>query len=96
MNIYYHRLARRDYDQSADYFANESDRTLARFSAAVTRILGSICKQPNFYPLSAGEVREARVPKFRFVIYYRILNDGVYVLAIFHTSRDPAEWQSRL
>lgn len=36
-----------------------------------------------------------RVKKFPYMVFYRVDDDQITVLAVYHTSRDPAGWQSR-
>ena len=33
---------------------------------------------------------------YPYCVYYRIEEDRVLVLAVFHTARDPAIWQNRV
>jgi plasmid stabilization system protein ParE len=40
-------------------------------------------------------VRAARLRKFTYVVYYRVHDDRVEVLAVMHGSRDASAWQPR-
>lgn len=40
-------------------------------------------------------LRRVRVPKFPYTVIYRVDDDQITVLAVYHTSRDPKGWQSR-
>jgi toxin ParE1/3/4 len=51
---------------------------------------------PKLHAVVLGEVRKAVVRRFPYCIYYREEEAGVRVLAVFHTSRDPAEWERRI
>ncbi len=33
--------------------------------------------------------------RFPYIVVFRELHDAVYVIAVFHTSRDPLVWQRR-
>ena len=65
------------------------------FVAEVQRVLDTIVNQPNRYPVVYGDVREAAVRRFPYCVYYRAKADRVVVIAVFHTSRNPAVWQAR-
>ena len=68
----------------------------ADFLDEVERVLGSIAVSPASHGFADGDVREAILSRFPYAIYYRELTDRVRVLSVFHTSRDPAAWQSRI
>lgn len=41
------------------------------------------------------DVSLMRVPKYPYMVFDRVDDSQITVLAIYHTSRDPAGWQSR-
>ena len=43
-----------------------------------------------------ADVRRRTVRRFPYQIFYRTLTDGVKILAVFHTVRDPSTWQRRM
>jgi plasmid stabilization system protein ParE len=49
----------------------------------------NIKQNPNSFPKAHKDVRKYVVKKFPFVIYYRIVDSTIQVIAIFHTSRNP-------
>jgi len=42
-----------------------------------------------------GRIRQAVVRRFPYVVLFVEYSDYVEVLAVFHTSRDPKQWQGR-
>jgi plasmid stabilization system protein ParE len=64
--------------------------------AAVRAVLGGVAEQPARYPEVYEDVREAEVKGYPYCVYYRIEIARILVLAVFHTVRDPAVWQSRV
>lgn len=82
----------RDYDNGAqtglgEEFLRELDRLFARLSE---------------FPLSSqsvegyDHVRRARVQRFPFAVFYRTDDsDGIHVLRVVHTARDPESWVHR-
>jgi plasmid stabilization system protein ParE len=89
------RLAQAEFDDAADWYDGRRAGRGAAFTAAVRRVLTAIAAAPDAYPEVHGDVREADVPGYPYVVYYRPEPAQVTVLAVFHTSRDPAVWQSR-
>jgi plasmid stabilization system protein ParE len=43
-----------------------------------------------------GEARRVILRRFPYGVFYEIHGDEVVVLACFHSSRDPREWQERI
>ena len=95
LSVVLRRLAQAEFDDAADWYEQRRSGRGAAFTAAVRRVLLEIASAPNAHPEVYRDVREALVPGYPYAIYYRAAPGPASVLAIFHTSRDPAEWQSR-
>jgi plasmid stabilization system protein ParE len=89
------RLAQAEFDDAADWCERRRAGRGAAFTVAVSRVLGNISATPDINPEVHDDVRAAMVPGYPYAVYYRIEPNQVIVLAVFHTSRDPAGWQSR-
>ena len=50
---------------------------------------------PELYAVTFRGVRPAKLRRFPYVMYYRMLADRIEVLAVLHGSRNPRVWQSR-
>jgi len=50
---------------------------------------------PEMYGVVWQNVRAARLRQFTYVVYYRVHDDRVEVLAVMHGSRDASAWQAR-
>jgi toxin ParE1/3/4 len=57
--------------------------------------LDQIAVDPLRYPKEFEDVREAKVKKYSYCVYYSVEADRIVVISVFHTSRDPSVWQSR-
>jgi len=89
------RLAQREFDKAADWYDEQRAGLGREFIEEVDRVLDNIRQSPDRHAVVYAEVREALVRRFPFAVYYRIEPDQVVVLAVIHTSRDPAIWQRR-
>jgi plasmid stabilization system protein ParE len=78
-----------DFDDSFDYYAKQSKTVANNFYQHVNTSLGIIVENPKAFQNVYKNVRRYVMSKFPFVIYYRIENIVVQVIAIFHTSRNP-------
>ena|SRR5437868_1463707 len=65
------------------------------FVSEVENVFDKITKQPDRYPVVHGDIREAPVFRFPYCVYYRVKPHRLVVIAVFHSARDPAIWQSR-
>lgn len=89
------RIAQREYDHAADWYEQERRGLGTRFTRAVRALLDEIAADPLRYAKEFEDIREAKLKKYRYCVYYRIETSRIVVIAVFHTSRDPQEWQSR-
>ena len=88
--------AQTEYDDAADWYESRRSGLGLRFVEAVEQVLKAISGQPDRWPEAMVGVREAPVQKWPYCIYYEVHSDHVMVLAVFHTSRNPGVWQSRV
>jgi toxin ParE1/3/4 len=61
----------------------------------VREVLTRIEKMPELHGKVWEDVRAARLKQFRYVVYFIVLADRGEVLAVLHSARDSAAWQSR-
>jgi len=59
--------------------------------ACIQRIL----RHPECYPLVHRETRMAIVRRFPYLLLYRVTEETVFVVAVFHAKRDPEIWKAR-
>ncbi len=62
----------------------------------VREVLNRISANPQLHAMVYGDVRKAVVRQFPYVVLYREEAGEVGAIAVFHTARDPAVWQSRV
>lgn len=84
-----------DLDKSYQYYYEDSPKIAAKFYKRINLGFENIKQNPNSFPFAHKDIRKLVVEKFPFVIYYRIDNTVIKVIAIFHTSRNPEIWNER-
>lgn len=89
------RVAQAEFDDAADWYEAQQAGQGAAFVAAVQQVMVGLDSRPEAHPKVEADVREALVARYPYAVYYRPGPDRVTVLAVFHTSRDPVEWQRR-
>ncbi|HEX4128412.1 MAG TPA: type II toxin-antitoxin system RelE/ParE family toxin [Pirellulales bacterium] len=65
------------------------------FVAGVQKTLELIASRPELFGIVLKDIRQARVSRSPYSVYYRLLPQEIVVLSIFHGNRDPSQWQQR-
>ncbi|MCC7418648.1 MAG: type II toxin-antitoxin system RelE/ParE family toxin [Planctomycetaceae bacterium] len=87
--------AEEDYSDALAWFIDHNPVQGDRFEAAIELALEDISAFPKRWPLRDEQTRMRPITGFPYVIYYREMSDLVVVVAVAHTSRNPAYWESR-
>lgn len=61
-----------------------------RFLQSLKHSIQAVAAQPDFYPIRFDEVRSITLRKFPYTVYFEHKDQFIYVLAVFHGSRDPS------
>lgn len=88
--------AKAEFDAAADWYEQQRAGLGADFIARVREVLNRISSNPQLHSMVYGDVRKAVVRQFPYVVLYQEEAGEVVVIAVFHTARDPAAWQSRV
>jgi toxin ParE1/3/4 len=84
-----------DFDKSYEFYYEDSPKVADTFFKRINLGFENIKQNPTSFPIAHKDVRKYVVKKFPFVIYYRIIDSIIQVIAIFHTSRNPEIWNDR-
>jgi plasmid stabilization system protein ParE len=88
--------AQAEFDQATDWYAARNAALARDFVARVDAVIERIAKTPKIHTVIYGDVRKSIVSRFPFIVLYREEAGELLIVSIFHTSRDPSEWQSRV
>ncbi len=88
--------ARRDFDESFDWYAARSTQAAIRFTNAIDAALSTVSANPERFAAVDGTHRECPVRRFPFRIVYRVIQGRVLVVAIAHAKRRPGYWKDRI
>lgn len=66
------------------------------FRACVDVAMAEVARDPLMWPKVRGDVRRRMTRRFPYAVLYLAEDDHIEVLAVFHSSRDPREWKSRV
>lgn len=85
-----------DFDKSYEFYNEDSPKVADTFFIRINLGFENIKQNPNSFPFAHKNLRKYVVKKFPFVIYYRIVDSVIQVIAIFHMSRNPEIWNERI
>jgi plasmid stabilization system protein ParE len=88
-------LARDEYLGAVDWYAHQSPGLEKRIRADFHSIRRRLIDNPMQFPVSVGDTRRALLRHFPYVVIFRTSGKVVQIIAFFHTSRDPLQWQQR-
>lgn len=95
LRVDYLPAARRDFDESFDWYAKRSTQAAVRFANAVDAALTAAATNPERFVTVDDLHRECPVKRFPFRIVYRIVGNLILVVAIAHAKRRPGYWRDR-
>lgn len=90
-------VAEKELQDSFDWYEEQRTGLGERFLDQVEAALTTVSNNPNLYPIKVGAYRQYVVSTFPFVIVYEFKPEEklVYILHIFHASRDPKKKSRR-
>ena len=87
--------ARADLTEALDWFEAHAPHMATPFRAALRSTVMRIAENPKQFPGSSRRTRRALLRRFPYLVIFRETNEAVYVIAVFHASRNPATWRQR-
>jgi plasmid stabilization system protein ParE len=80
---------------AAAYYRLKSPSAAVNFRREVKSVMARIRATPQQFPFISTTVRRALTEGFPYNIFFEEYEDGIRVLGIIHSSRDPFLWQNR-
>lgn len=87
--------AQAEFDEAFAYDVNQTPGLGVAFAARVQETFDRVSTNPTLHAFVLADIRKSPVARFPYRVFYRVEADRVEILAVFHTSRDPAIWQGR-
>ena len=88
--------ARAEVIEAQDWYEAEAIGLGRRFRAELDRIAQRMADNPREFPVVFKNVRRARLRIFPYLLFFCIEPDALWIIACFHSSRDPQHWQTRV
>jgi toxin ParE1/3/4 len=87
--------AEADVEAAAKWYEDRRDGLGVDFVARVRAAVELIGTFPELSAVLQGDLRRARMKRFPYGVFYRIRDDRIEVVGVFHKSRSPASWRAR-
>lgn len=84
-----------DLSEARDWYEQRRQGLGREFVLEVDKTLDSVSVNPNAHAAGYHLVRQALVDRFPYIVFYRIAEREIEVLAILHAKRNPRVWRSR-
>jgi toxin ParE1/3/4 len=87
--------AEADIAEAFDWYETQRPGLGSEYLAEVARVLETLERRPEQFPVVQGRTRRALVRRFPFGVFYIVDPDLIAVTACMHSRRDPRRWQRR-
>lgn len=77
------------------WYEDKNEGLGSEFLRALDAALSSARRNPTVYALVHNQVRRVLLRRFPYSVFYLFEDSAIIVLACFHASRDPKQWQRR-
>ena len=97
LRIEFHEAAESELAEALGWY-EENERGLGtRFRTEIEKSIDRISQFPRSFPVIHGStIRRALAIRFPYSIIYRIEEDFVLIISVFHSSRNPIIWKGRI
>ena len=88
--------AKQDIKQASIWYNKKRKNLGKEFLNNVELILLNLQQNPNQFVIIYKNVRKVSVNRFPYTILYVIRSKKIIIFAVFHTSRNPNIWKTRI
>lgn len=95
-NIQVRRAAELDIAEAEIWYENQRLGLGSEFLSEISRIFVVLGQTPLMHPVLHRDVRRAILRRFPYLLWYRVVNNDVTVLACTHVRKNPEKVTRRL
>ncbi|MFA6597007.1 MAG: type II toxin-antitoxin system RelE/ParE family toxin [Ignavibacteriaceae bacterium] len=95
MRITFHPEAEVEFNEAVLWYSKQSIGLDIEFVRCIDEAVNRINRNPDSFPITYKQLRKTVLKKFPFIILYESLKDEIRIIAVFHTRRNPKNWQKR-
>ncbi len=90
--IKFAREASNEFLDSVEWYEARSEGLGLRFTDEIDSTIERIKLNPELYPSIVDDIKRIQVNRFPFSIFYKLEEDTLVILRIFHNKKEPIEW----
>ncbi len=94
--VRFKRRARADLKEARAWLDGERDGLGREFFADVESSLSPATTMPERFKIIVPGYRRVNLRRFRYLIIFRFDDEKLTVIAVYHASRDPGTWATRI
>ncbi|HYT85584.1 MAG TPA: type II toxin-antitoxin system RelE/ParE family toxin [Burkholderiales bacterium] len=95
LRVVFRRVAKSEFEDAAVWYDDRRFGLGDEFVHEIEQAIAKAAAAPQRYPVVFGDIRRTVARRFPFSVYFRVREDALVVLAVFHGRRNPAIWQRR-
>jgi toxin ParE1/3/4 len=88
--IAFHRAASAEFLEASSWYESKRSGLAAEFTDEIDRCVCLASEKPLQFAVIHKDIRRVIANRFPYGVYYRVEEQRIVVLAVFHSSRDPA------
>lgn len=88
--------AEQDMAEARAWYDDQQAGLGIEFLESVQETFQRIREMPEMYAAIHKRVRRCKIRRFRYIVYYRIVEEAVEVIAVIDASRHSRVWRSRI
>ena len=96
LRILFRRAAKSEFEDAAIRYDGQRSGLGEEFTIEIEQAVARAAAAPERYPVVFGDIRRTVARRFPYSVYFRVRQDAIVVLAVFHGRRNPAIWQRRV
>ncbi len=95
LSVTFHRAAMAEFIDASAWYEDKQLGLALEFMAEIERCVMLAAEHPLQYAIVYGGIRRIVANRFPYSVYFRTEQHRIVVLAVFHSSRNPARWKTR-
>ncbi len=88
--------ANQELEEAYSWYEERRQGLGEEFLSCVEATIQTIMRNPGLYAKIFKDYRRALIRRFPYAVYYEYIDNKIFVYSIFHTSKNPGKWKSRL
>jgi len=96
LTINFHRAASLEFIEASAWYENKRAGLGSEFISEIDRCVLLASENPCRFALVYKDIRRIIVNRFPYGVYFRVEENRIVIMAVFHSSRNPSAWQARV